>query len=44
MLNYNLATFILIDKMSLGEGALKVKGPIARKGSIALEVTITYLY
>ena len=30
--------------MSLGEGTLKVKGPIERKGSIALEVTITYLY
>ena len=26
--------------MSLGEGVLKVEGPIARKGSIALEVTM----
>lgn len=38
--NYNLATFILIDKMNLGEGALKVEGPIAQKGSITLEVTV----
>lgn len=38
--NYNLATFILIDKMNLGEGALKVQEPIARKGSITLEVTV----
>ena len=26
--------------MSLGAGALKVEGPIARKGSIALEITM----
>ena len=26
--------------MSLGAGALKVEGPIARKGSLALEVTM----
>ena len=30
----------LIDKMSLGSGALKVKGPVAQKRSIALEVTM----
>ena len=30
----------LIDKMSLGVGALKVEGPIAQKGSLALEVTM----
>ena len=30
----------LIDKMSLGAGALRVEGPIAQNGSIALEVTM----
>ena len=30
----------LIDKMSLGAGALKVEGPTAQKGSLALEVTM----
>ena len=30
----------LIDKMRLGVGALKVEGPIAQKGNIALEVTM----
>jgi len=30
----------LIDKMSLGAGALNVKGPVAQKGSIALGVTM----
>lgn len=29
----------LVDKMSLGVGALKVEGPVAEKGSIALEIT-----
>ena len=33
-------TIKLIDKMSLGAGALKVEGPIEQKGSIALEVTM----
>ena len=32
--------FNLIDKMSLGAGALKEEGPIAWKGSVALEVTM----
>ena len=30
----------LTEKASLGAGALKVEGPIAQKGSIALEVTM----
>ena len=30
----------LIDKINLGAGALKVEGPIAQKGSLALEVTM----
>ena len=30
----------LIDKMSLGAGALNVKRPVAQKGSIALEETM----
>ena len=34
------STVKLIDEMSLGEDALKVEGPIAQKGSIALEVTM----
>ena len=29
-----------MDKMSLGAGASKVEGPIAQKGSLALEVTM----
>ena len=39
-LNYNLATFKLIDKMSLGAGAEKVEGPIVQKRSVALEATM----
>jgi len=40
-----LNTFIqkdvkLIDKMSLGAGALKVEGPVAQEGSLALEITM----
>ena len=30
----------LIDKMSLGAGALKVEGPIAQKGSLTLKITM----
>ena len=36
----SLSSFQLIDKMSLGAGALKVEGPVAQKGSIALEETM----
>ena len=30
----------LVDKMSLGAGALKVEGPVAQEGRIALEITM----
>ena len=33
-------SFTLIDKISLGAGAFKVKKPVAQKGSIALGVTM----
>ena len=37
---YQITEVKLIDKMSLGVGASKVEGPIAQKGSLALEVTM----